>query len=217
MTPLRSSLIPARQAVSNAAEIHANLFRFFELYAFFRPASGLRTGIFTATENLPEVTGSAKAGHSGNCKHPSARRFVTIRFAEVGSAKKTDQVTAGQTADTTYVTCPPKKSPLFRIDHPRLNRPKPIPYLAAESALQVVNSPQTLDRHQPDTVHPNVRFAVVQKCTCTQKTIVWPSFSLDNALLQQTSLAVWFFAHANRFTNDWLQTALKRRSCSDES
>ena len=217
MTAFHSTLIPVNQAVFNLAGISANVFFLFDLEVVYALDRGFRTDAFTANHHLSGVPGFAKERHPRKREHPSGMRFTDIRFESAGPGKSTLEAPAEQTTDWTYVVELLTESPLFRIGHLRKNRSATISHLAAGSELQVCNSPQTPACFQPDPLREKPQFLIAKDCLCSQKTIARSSFSLDNALLQQTSLAVWFFARANRFTNDYRQMALKRWSCSNES
>lgn len=203
MPPLRAISIPAIQAVSNSPGFSANLFYLFKLSTERDWVPGFEKGATTAALSLPEITKTVCAPSTGNRKYPPGNRLAALPFGVAGFPKSTLEKPAEQSADKVQVVLPPAESPLLWIDNSIKKRSPAGSHLDAESELQDCNSHSTPARQWPESLRPHGRFLRVQESTCSQKTMAQPPFSLDNALPQQTSLAVWFFARANRFTNDY--------------
>lgn len=220
MTTINLSPIPIWKPALNSRRISANLLFSFELGTASRPASSFRIGTSSAIRNPPDLIGIAqKAAPADNLNRSSRKRSVPPRFRKADRPRATCARNIKQEIGWMYDVLPLPTSPLLRIDYSRKKKKTPVvlQLVGAFSAPQVCDSARTPGSNPTQSTLACRRFSIVQKCTCSQKTIPCPSFSLDNALLQQTSLAVWFFARANRFTNDSEQTALMRWSCPDES
>ncbi len=219
MTAFCSTSIPVRQAGSRSKARTPNVLFLCEVDTRWSP-SLFRAGGTSGFGDALDLTGIAKeAAPAATLRHLGRRRAMNMQFPRTNCARASGKVTPEQTTGSIYVVGPLLKSPLLRIGDSRKKNKSPevLQLAAALSKLQLRNSPQYPVRLLPVNPHPNLRFSGSQNQKCSQKTIPGPSFSLDKALLQQTSLAVWFFARANRFTNDSPQTALKRWSCPDES
>ena len=208
MTTINLSPIPIWKPALNSRRISANLLFSFELGTASRPASSFRIGTSSAIRNPPDLTGIAqKAAPADNLNRSSRKRSVPPRFRKADRPRATCARNIKQEIGWMYDVLPLPTSPLLRIDDSRKKKKTasgPTTCGRFFSPSSFATRRELLVRLIPiQSTLACRRFSIVQNhAHVLRKPSPGPSFSLDNALLQQTSLAVWFFARANRFTND---------------